>query len=250
MNMKRILYIVSLVLTMSLPISAQNMKSANDAYAAGNYEEAIQIYENVTKSGYESSTLYFNLGNAYYRTGKLAPSILNYERALRLDADNVDAQHNLEFVRQKTVDKIEPFATIFFVKWIEEFRNIADSNEWAYTGIIFLIILIISLFLYIFGRRIWIKKTGFGLAIATLCFTVVSLVFSYQQKKALEDNSTAIVFVPTVTIKSSPDNSGTDLFVLHEGTKLTIKSILGDWSEITTEDGNTGWILSKSIEKI
>lgn len=248
--MKRILYIVSLVLTMSLPISAQNMKSANDAYAAGNYEEAIQIYENVTKSGYESSTLYFNLGNAYYRTGKLAPSILNYERALRLDADNVDAQHNLEFVRQKTVDKIEPFATIFFVKWIEEFRNIADSNEWAYTGIIFLIILIISLFLYIFGRRIWIKKTGFGLAIATLCFTVVSLVFSYQQKKALEDNSTAIVFVPTVTIKSSPDNSGTDLFVLHEGTKLTIKSILGDWSEITTEDGNTGWILSKSIEKI
>jgi SH3-like domain-containing protein len=75
-------------------------------------------------------------------------------------------------------------------------------------------------------------------------------VFSYQQKKALEDHSTAIVFVPTATIKSSPDNSGTDLFVLHEGTKLTIKSVLGDWSEITTEDGNTGWILSKSIEKI
>lgn len=248
--MKKILYIVSLVLTLSLPISAENMKSANDAYAAGNYEEAIQIYENITQSGYESSTLYFNLGNAYYRTGKLAPSILNYERALRLDADNVDAQHNLEFVRQKTVDKIEPFATIFFVKWIKEFRNIADSNKWAYVGVVFFIILVISLFLYIFGRRIWLKKTGFGLAIASLCFTAISLVFSYQQKKALEDHSTAIVFVPTATIKSSPDNSGTDLFVLHEGTKLTIKSVLGDWSEITTEDGNTGWILSKSIEKI
>ena len=179
------------------------LKEAETAYTSEDYAKAIALYEEVLSSHGESAAVYYNLGNAYYKAGKLGPAILNYERCLLLQPGDADARFNLQMARQKTIDKIEPVGEFFLVKWVK-----------------------------------------------AMALVIVSNLFANYQKGEWETRSHAIVFAATVTAKSSPDASGTDLFVLHEGTYVSIKSTLGAWSEIELEDGNVGWLPTKDIETI
>lgn len=227
-----------------------DFKKANDLFQAGEFDASITSYEALLSSSYESSDLHYNLGNAYFRSGKLGPAILNYERALRLDPQNTDAAHNLKFAQLRTVDKIDVLPPLFFQVWWNSLRSLATSNQWAKISIVMFSCFILMLFLYIFGRRIWLRKTAFFIAIVVLLFNVISFTLSYQLKQVVVEQKAAIVYAQTVTLKSTPDSSGTDLFVLHEGTKVWIKSTLGSWYEVRTEDGNTAWLPSNAIEKI
>ena len=139
---------------------------------------------------------------------------------------------------------------MFFVNWWNAICNIASANTWAVISIIFFIVALISLSLYIFVRKIWVRKVGFSVSLVALFFTVISLCSANSRYNVETSNASAIVFMQTVTVKSSPDNSGNDLFILHEGTKVNIKSTLGDWVEINTLDGNSGWMPASSIEVI
>ncbi len=226
------------------------MQEANDLYINGNYTDAAAMYERLLKEKGESALVYYNLGNAYYKANDIAPAILNYERALLLDPGNGDIRFNLEMTKLKTVDKIEPVGDFFFVSWMKSLQNIYSTNEWSVLGIITFLIFIGCLVLFFFSRKIILKKIGFYAGIVCLVLTIVSNIFSYQQKKKLTDRHEAIIFVPTVTLKGSPDKSGTDIVVLHEGTKVSVKSKLGGWNEVLLEDGNTGWIESRMIEII
>ena len=96
----------------------------------------------------------------------------------------------------------------------------------------------------------WVRKVGFSVAIVALFFTLISILCAYTRYEVETSKSEAIVFSQTVTIKSSPDSSGNDLFILHEGTKVNIKSTLGEWVEIITSDGNSGWMPASAIEVI
>lgn len=227
-----------------------NLEKAEQAYAATEYDKALEVYNSALEMGYESADLYYNVANCYYRKGELAASILNYERALKLDPSHEDAQHNLELAQLKTVDKIDVIGSVFFVNWWNAICNIASANTWAVISIIFFIVALISLSLYIFVRKLWVRKVGFSVSLVALFFTVISLCSANSRYNVETSNASAIVFMQTVTVKSSPDNSGNDLFILHEGTKVNIKSTLGDWVEINTLDGNSGWMPASSIEVI
>jgi tetratricopeptide (TPR) repeat protein len=227
-----------------------NLEKAEQAYAAAEYDTALETYNSALDMGYESADLYYNVANCYYRKGELAASILNYERALKLDPSHEDAQHNLELAQLKTVDKIDVIGSVFFVNWWNAICNIASANAWAVISIIFFIVALISLSLYIFVRKLWVRKVGFSVSLIALFFTVISLLSANSRYNVETSNTSAIVFMQTVTVKSSPDNSGNDLFILHEGTKVNIKSTLGDWVEINTLDGNSGWMPANSIEII
>ncbi|MCC8146811.1 MAG: tetratricopeptide repeat protein [Bacteroidales bacterium] len=232
-------------------INAQSVvDQANNAYSSGDYEKAAQLYKDAINQNGESATVYYNLGNTYYRLNQIAPAILSYERALLLDPGNKDTRFNLEIAKLKTVDKIEPVGTFFLTEWLNDLRNLRSTDQWSYIAIASFILLITCLFLFFFSRKITLKKIGFfsGLALIVIC--IFTNVFAYNQKKKLTERNTAIIFSATTTIKSSPDNSGTDLFILHEGTKVDVKSKLGEWSEIETADGNIGWIRTKEIEVI
>ena len=246
--MKRKIYMALVMLVMAvLPLHAASMAEADEQYAAGNYAEAIALYQGVLQNDKESATLYYNMGNTYYRMGKIADAIIHYERALRLDAHHEDAKHNLAYVQTQTVDRIDPIGTIFLVSWWQAIYRIAMPDVWAYVSVALFIICLICIALFVFGKQISMRKTGFSLAIVTLFLCVVSAFCASSRQAELEDTSTAIVYIPTVTTKSSPDNSGNDLFILHEGTKVRIKSVVGEWSEIQTEDGNTGWLPTTAI---
>ena len=249
--MKKILFFL-LVQGLTLAAYAQDatIKDAEVAYTKEDYGKAIELYEGVLKTSGASPEIYYNLGNAYYKAGKVAPAILNYERALALDPGDGDIRFNLSMARQMTVDKIEPIDKFFLSKWIAAVRNIGSVDSWANTGIVCFILFIGCVALFFFSRHIRLKKVGFFLGAVLLIAVVVSNVFAKNQKNELVNHSHAIIFAPTVTVKSSPDASGTDLFVLHEGTKVSIKSTLGEWSEIVLEDGNVGWMPTKDIETI
>lgn len=227
-----------------------NLSQAELAYTAGEYDAALKIYNSALDMGYESSDLYYNVANCYFRKGELAASILNYERALKLDPSNEDAQHNLEFAQSRTVDKIDSLGTVFLVQWWNGFVNITSANVWAVVSIILFIAVLVGLSLYIFVRKMWVRKLGFSVSIIALFFTIISILSAYTRYNVETSKAEAIVFAQTVTIKSSPDSSGNDLFILHEGTKVKIKSTLGDWAEISTSDGNSGWMPLSSIEVI
>jgi hypothetical protein len=153
-------------------------------------------------------------------------------------------------VKLKTVDKIEPVGEFFLISWFKSIQNMGAADSWAKLGICTFILFIGCLILYFFSRWIKMKKISFYLGLILLVIVIVSNIFASNQNSKLVNRNNAIIFLPTVTIKSSPDASGTDLFILHEGTKVSVKSTLGEWSEIELENGNVGWLLSKSVVKI
>ena len=226
------------------------VKEAEVAFSKGEFDKAIELYENILKTNGESAEIYYNLGNSYYRVDKIAPAILNYERALLLDPGDGDIRFNLQMAKLKSVDKIEPVGELFIVTWFQSVQNMGSANSWAKLGITTFLLFIFSLFLYFFSRWIRLKKIAFYLSIVLLVIVILANIFASNQQSKLNNRNDAIIFVPTVTIKSSPDSSGTDLFILHEGTKVTVKSKLGEWSEIELENGNVGWMLTKDIVAI
>ena len=226
------------------------LNDAAKAYDAENYSLAIELYEGILQKNGDSQAVYYNLGNAYFKENKIAESILNYERALLIDPSDEDTQFNLEIVKQKTVDKIEAIDVFFVNKYLQGIQNSLSVNTWGILGVSSFIIFIICLVMFFFGRHIRIKKIGFYTALFAIVITIISNVFAYNQLDEQVSRDKAIVFTPTISIKGSPDKSGTDLFVLHEGTKVMVVSKLGNWSEIEVADGNKGWIESKNIRTI
>lgn len=237
---------------MCATVSAQeaDIKAAETAYTAEQYDKAIELYESVLKNYGDSYELFYNLGNAYYKDGKIAYAILNYERALLIKPGDGDIRFNLELAKQQTVDKIEPMQDFFLKSWFRSVQNLIGVDSWATVGIVCFVLFICCLVLFFFSKWMRLKKLGFYFGIILFIVVIFANVFAYNQKNELLNRRGAIVFAPTVTVKSSPDNSGTELFVLHEGTKVFIRGSVGDWHEIATEDGNVGWMNKKDITVI
>ena len=222
----------------------------DSAYMKNDYASAIQIYEALLNRG-EAADIYYNLGNSYYKAGDIAKAILNYERALLLQPGNGDIRANLEIARSKTVDKVEPVPEIFFVSWTKSLINSMSVDSWAVCGVVCFILLIVSLYLFIFSKQIVLKKAGFISGIVFLAVTILANVFANQQKDELPNRNSAIVINPSVTVRSTPSESGTSLFILHEGHKVGVKDgSMKDWKEIRLEDGKVGWVPASAIEII
>ena len=222
----------------------------DSAYMKNDYASAIQIYEALLNRG-EAADIYYNLGNSYYKAGDIAKAILNYERALLLQPGNGDIRANLEIARSKTVDKVEPVPEIFFVSCTKSLINSMSVDSWAVCGVVCFILLIVSLYLFIFSKQIVLKKEGFISGIVFLAVTILANVFANQQKDELTNRNSAIVINPSVTVRSTPSESGTSLFILHEGHKVGVKDgSMKDWKEIRLEDGKVGWVPASAIEII
>lgn len=226
-------------------------KSAGDsAYIKEDYATAAQIYEGLLSDG-ESADVYYNLGNSYYKLGEIAKSILNYERALLLQPGNGDIRANLEVARAKAIDKVELVPEIFFISWVKSLINIMSVDAWAWWGIVSFLFFIVALYLFIFSKQVVLKKIGFTASIVLLMITVCANIFASEQKEHLVNRTSAIVMNPSVTVRSTPSESGTSLFILHEGRKVSIKDkSMREWTEISLEDGKVGWVPASSIEVI
>ena len=225
-------------------------KQANNLYSKGDYTASAKLYEKIIASEGTAPEIYFNLGNTYFKLNEVGRSILNYERALRLDPMNDDAHFNMELAQQKVVDNIVQSPTFFLGRWLENLIKIMSSNQWVFIGLALFISCLIFSFIFIFGATYKLRKTSFYLSLFLLVISLLSVIFSGIRKEKMINHSEAVVMVGVVTAKSSPDKSGTNLFQLHEGTKVSIKSVLGNWTEIKLGNGSIGWVEQQFIEKI
>ena len=243
-------FVLMLLMLMPLSANAITKQNADDEYAKGNYQQAIKDYQEILKTGV-SSEIYYNLGNAYYRTDNITQALLAYERALQLSPGDNDIRFNLQYARSKTIDKITPETEMFFVTWYNSLVNFTSVDRWANTAIVSIVMALLLILVFLFAPQMSARKSGFyGSAVFLLLFAFANL-FAFQQKHELETKQGAIVIAPTVNVKKTPAASGTDVFVIHEGTRVDITDRgMKQWRGIKLADGREGWLKTSQIEEI
>jgi tetratricopeptide (TPR) repeat protein len=254
---RKIRNILLLILLSFLPVSAISQETVSEkfirgtgSFTAGDFEKALEIWIEIYNTGYRSPELEYNIGNAYFKLNNIPEAILFYERAyLRKPADE-DINYNLQIARTLVVDRFEEIPELFFVRWYNFLALVMSTNSWARLSLTTFILCLIFLSIYFYTSRYKLKVMGFWLAILLLIVSLVSLALTFRNKTLVYDNKNAIIFSPVVNGKSSPDISGTDLFVLHEGTKVSVEDEVGEWLEIRLSDGNIGWVPENSLEII
>ncbi len=249
----RIFFLLFLAFTINIAIAQDNqalLQQAADAYSAGNYQNAIALYEQVLASGEHAFEVYYNLGNAYFKEGEIAPAILNYERAARLNPADPDLQHNLAMAQARTVDKVDMLPVPELITGFKSFVNGIPADTWAIFSIVAFILMLILIGVFLFSAPRWIKQLTFSLAVVALIFALVFLFFGWQQQRWINSQKEAIIFEPSITVVSTPDQSAQNLFVLHEGTKVRVIERFRDWIRIRIGDGNTGWVPGETVKEI
>ena len=222
-----------------------------EAYTNGDYASALKDWQDVQATGLMSKELYYNLGNAYFKDGQIAPAILWYERALRLDPSDDDVRYNLEYARALTQDRIDEVPELFFKQWGRAICYLLPSNAWAVIGLIFLAITVTLVLLFLLGSTPGRRKMGFFAAIVTCLIALLGWQFAQWQRQEAQRQDLAIVMRPVSSVKSSPSPSGAkDLFILHEGTRVRILDNVSGYSQIEIADGRQGWIPVGEIEVI
>ena len=225
-------------------------QGANQAYIDGDFEAAVAAYHSIENRGYSSARLYYNMGNAYYKQGQIGRAILYYNRALVLAPSMDDAQYNLEIAEAQTKDKIAVVPEFFLNRWMRTLRSSISCSAWSIMSVLFFGVVLLFVLIFLLGSRIRVRKAGFyGAVVALLLFVVVTL-FGISARNTIIDRPGAIVMSSAISVKSSPDRAATDLFVLHEGTKVEISSEIDGWCEVTIADGKKGWTESGHLERI
>ena len=226
------------------------ISKANAYYADGFYLEAIDTYKEVLNHGYISADIYYNIGNAYFKLKNTPYAILYYERALALQPEHEDARHNLTLANAYIMDKIDYIPDIFIKRWKYAVVNSLLPKVWLIISLSAFSLFLLLFLTYFFSTRIVLKKFGFWFGVLFFLISVFTLLNSRERREIIQNSNKAIIISPVVTVKSSPNESGTNLFVLHEGTKVSMEDKLGNWTEIKIADGNKGWVKSEDFEEI
>jgi tetratricopeptide (TPR) repeat protein len=250
--MKNICFII-LFLFPSL-IFSQDIQSlfnkANTYYQKKDFKSSVALYDSVEKLGYRSSDLYFNLGNANYKLQKYPEAILNYERARRIAGNQDDIVFNIALTNLNIPDKIDPINQIWIFDIWNNLINSRDSASWGIITILILWVSLVFISLFNFFSSIIIRRiTSILFLIGFICFIFTGIV-TYKRYQVETNNNFAIVFTPTVYIKSAPDAQSTDIFIIHEGVKVEIIEKVGEWYQVKLADGKKGWLLYSNLEII
>jgi tetratricopeptide (TPR) repeat protein len=250
----RIAVIFGLLISGSIHIWAispeETISKAGKAYSSGQYSEAAEAYKSVIDGGYESSDLYYNLGNAYFKMQDYPNSILWYERAKKLDPGNENVDFNLNVANTKISDKIDPIPELFYKRWYKNLIFSLSVDTWARLTIISLFLSLAGFILYQISRILFLRKAGFWAGLSLVVISLFFLLFAWSGHYYLTSDDEGIVFSATITAKSSPDDNSTDLFVLHEGTKVVLLDNINGWYEIRIANGSVGWLPHTSLVKI
>lgn len=248
-NVSLILIIVFLKISL-LSRADELFDNANKLYSENNYIEALSNYKKLEEKGIESASLYFNIGNCYYKLDSINMAILYFERAKKLKPNDADIQHNIDYINQSYTDKIEELPQIFFSRWNQALIKLFGKSTWTYFSIITYLILLISIVIFFTNDKTKIKKNSLIISIIALGLSIFTSVYAYQEYKYQTKDNSAIIFTPTLNVKSSPDESSANLFVIHQGTKVFIIDKIDKWLNIKIKDGNQGWVKEENLKII
>ncbi len=246
--------LLALMLSFCLHVRADEndelIVKGNNLYAEGKYQESIDSYQQVMKNGMEASELFFNLGNAYFKSGEVPSAILYYEKALRIAPKDEDILYNLEVSNGLITDKIDEVPVLFYNRWKTSIYNWFSPNGWAILASILFVIVLVSTAIFYLANTIAIRKFAFILGVILLSLDIFSFAFAYQKYRDFTQLREAIVFEPTLNVNSSPDTNSKEIFVIHEGTKVEILDSLDDWYRVKIANGSDGWVKRQFVKEI
>ncbi len=252
--MKRIIILTALLLMSVVgamaQTSAERWEAGNKAYIEGNYDKAIEEYTAILDGGEYSMKLYYNLANAYFKVGANGKAILYYNKALRIAPSQEDIRHNLALAEAQTKDRIVEIPEFFLNRWLRTMRNSMSCTAWSVLSLVWLGVMLAFGLLFLLASRIRVRKVGFYGALFAFVLFVATTSFAVSSRNDMLSHSEAVVMGTAISVKSSPDRSATDLFVLHEGTKVKVLTEVDEWVEVVIADGKKGWTLKSNIETI
>ncbi|MEM7379708.1 MAG: tetratricopeptide repeat protein [Bacteroidota bacterium] len=247
--MKKWLTIVSVLL--GFAVYSQNeglFNRATSAYNEGDYEKAIERYLEILDKGQHSAALYYNLGNSYYKLNQIAPSIYYYEKALLLQPNDPEIKTNLSYAKNMTLDAIEALPETSLSRFYNSIIGLFTFDEWSYVAVGLLLLFVLTYLAFYYLRYSSHKRIAFVTSMISLILVVVCLVFAFMQYRNFETDQPAIVFAQESVVKSEPNQRSTQVFVLHEGTKVNVLDQLEDYKKIQLVDGKTGWIQAEDVK--
>jgi len=227
-----------------------SVSAANLLYNSGKYQDAIRKYQYVTDHGFESSELYFNLGNAYYKSGNATYSILNYERAKKLAPNDDDILYNLELARTQIVDNIVTLPEPGFLRWLKQFISSQSINFWGFSSIITFYSFLALFGLFLLSGSFRTKRLSFWISVVAVSVSLITFAFGSSLTSNLVNHNSAVITDRSVRVKASPSETGTELFIVHEGVTVQLTDKLGDWVYVSLPDGNKGWIKEAAMVRI
>lgn len=224
--------------------------TANSLYTQGRFEQAIDAYNSIIKTGLVAPELYYNLGNAYFKSNNFAMAILNYERALKLNYDDPDIIFNLNLANTYVIDKIEPMPEFFMLTWQKNIRALFSPNNWTIISMATFGIAIVLLLMFFLSQKTAMRKISFWLGIFILLISVITFNIARKTKWSQQNEPYAIIITPAVVATSSPSDSGTELFLIHEGLKVQVIDKVGNYKAIKLINGNVGWVKGSDLIEI
>jgi tetratricopeptide (TPR) repeat protein len=250
----KIRFIIPLLFLPLLQAFAVENKALTDsaafAFKLKRYDIAVKYYEKVLASGQESADIYYNLGNCYYKQNALAKAIWYYEKARKLKPGDDDIRHNLRIANSRIVDKIDVVPELFYKRWWNIIANSMSVDDWARFTILVFVLFLVSSGFYLLMKRLVVRKIAFWVGIILFIASLFGYLFAWEKHNQLSNRKEAIIFIPAVPVKSSPDESSVDLFVIHEGTKVSLTDSIGGWYKVVILNGSVGWIPSEAFKSI
>ena len=252
--MKKFLTIVIAVLFISGSLFAYNADSAfmkgNEYFQKKEYSKAADAYKSIIAAGYEGASVYYNLGNTYFRDGKTGLAILNYERAVKLSPGDDEIVHNLKIANFRTLDKVQPVPSFFIFKLWEKLFLMFSVSGWTITAFLFYLLILASIGVYFVSRQHQKQRLSFFTGLFAAFLFTASIVLLSQRISYQQDKSKGIITASTSVVKLAPDSQSKDTFVIHEGMKVQIEDKVNEWYKIKIPDGKIGWILGNNVEAI
>jgi tetratricopeptide (TPR) repeat protein len=249
MKYKHITYLLIFLISPLLSFASKDL-AADAQYAKGQYKEARASYQKLLNEGYQSAALYFNMGNACFKSDDIPSAILYYEKARRLEPGDEDINFNIRFANLKTTDKIEEAPEFFVTKWWHGFILMFSLSTLSILSIVFILLSSAVLIAYLFTRSVIFKKISFYSAIVLFVFGLVFIFMGNRQTAYFDSHRQAIIFTSTVTVKSAPANNAKTLFVIHEGTKVNVLEANSNRIKIKLANGSEGWIGVGDVKEI
>ncbi len=247
---KRLFFLLFIPTTFFAQTVAGLFDAGNVFYKEGHYEEALQSYQQILSQDQESSEVYFNIGNCYYQLNKVAPSIYNYEKSLRLNPSHKAAKDNLNFANRLALDTIDTLPITVFQEISSKYLMQFSYNTWGLLAIVFSSCFVWFFLRFYFAESPLKKRSYFIASLFTVLFCVSSLGVAYQQYSEKKTRIEAIVFEEKTEVQNAPTKNSEIVFTLHEGTKIQVLDIVDSWKKIKLADGETGWISGSHIKEL
>lgn len=248
--MKKLFYLLILVSGSLFAQSEKLFEEANAAYAEGDYEEAIEKYNEILSNGETAAAVHFNLGNAHYKLNNIAPSIYHYEKALQIAPNDEDVRNNLEFAQNMAVDAIDEAPQSQFSNWIRSGYTLFSTTGWGWIGIAFMLLFVCLFLAYFYSRRPLMKRILFISGVVFLLLAIASVFVGYSRQEMIENEDYGIVFSEEAGVRAEPNLRSDEIFYLHEGAKVEILEDFQEWSRIRLANGNQGWMQSEHFRRL